>query len=64
MKYETTETQSGVSSAHQREDEVVVVLHYPRDTELLQIHDDMDQIGRRLIALADGSYEGVRMGRP
>jgi hypothetical protein len=46
-----------------REDEIVVILHYPRNTELLKIRDDMDQIGRRLIAFADGSYEGVRLGR-
>jgi hypothetical protein len=46
-----------------RDDEVVVILHYPRNTELLQIHDDMDQIGRRLIAFADGSYEAIRLGR-
>jgi len=43
-----------------RENEIVVVLHYPRNTKLLKIRDEMDQIDRRLIAFADGSFEAVR----
>jgi len=63
MRTEATQTK-GEPTPGRREDEIVVVLHYPRDTKLAQIVDDMDQIDRRLIAFADGSYEAIRMGRP
>jgi len=41
-------------------DEVVVVLRYPKNTELLKLHDEMDQIDRRLVRKSDGTYEAVR----
>jgi len=45
-------------------DEIVVILKYPRNTELLKLRDEMDQLDRRLYLNPDGTYEGVRTVRP
>jgi hypothetical protein len=45
-------------------DEIVVILKYPGNTELLKLRDEMDQLDRRLYLNPDGTYEAVRTVRP
>jgi hypothetical protein len=58
MRYEVPKTPPELSPRDA--DEVVVVLRYPKNTELLKLHDEMDQIDRRLVRKSDGTYEAVR----
>jgi len=58
MRYEVPKTPPELSPRDA--DEVVVVLRYPRSTELLKLHDEMDRIDRRLVRKSDGTYEAVR----
>jgi len=67
MRYEVPKTPPELSPpklSAPNADEIVVILKYPRNTELLKLRDEMDQLDRRLYLNPDGTYEGVRTVRP
>ena len=42
------------------ENEITIILRYPKDAPLSEIVDDMEVINRRLRMLPDGTYEAVK----